>query len=101
MNRTRQVKVLESHIADSPHPVILCGDFNELPNSYNTTTLANGLKDAFVESGFGIGKTFDGNFPAFRIDYILFDPIFNAENYQEIKVQLSDHYPIRTKLTLN
>lgn len=101
INRTKQVRVLKEHISGSPYPVILCGDFNELPNSYNSLIMAGGLKDAFEESGFGFGKTFDGNFPAFRIDYILFDPIFYSKNYQEIKINLSDHYPISTKLYLN
>ena len=98
LNRTKQVLVLKEHIKNSPYPVIICGDFNELPNSYNYKKLSLGLNDAFVESGFGIGKTFAGNFPAFRIDYILFDPVFHSLKYNEFKLELSDHYPINAKL---
>lgn len=96
--RTKQVLHLNKHISAAPYPVIVCGDFNEFPNSYNYKNLASGLLDAFVESGSGIGKTFDGNFPAFRIDYILFDPVFTSLEYEEIDVSLSDHYPIEAKL---
>ncbi len=101
INRTKQVKILKDHMAKSPHPLILCGDFNELPNSFNYKSLARGLEDAFIQKGSGFGKTFNSKLPAFRIDYILFDPIFSASDYDEIQVHLSDHFPISTKLYLN
>ncbi len=101
VSRTKQVLILKDHISNSPYSVIVCGDFNELPNSYNYKKLSKNLNDAFVESGNGIAKTFNGNFPAFRIDYILFDPIFTSLDYNEINSNLSDHYPIKAKLSLN
>jgi len=100
INRTKQVIVLKNHISHSPYPVILCGDFNELSCSYNYRYLSAGMHDAFVDSGIGIGKTFASILPAFRIDYILFDPHFKSFDYEEIKINLSDHYPIKTKLNL-
>lgn len=100
INRTRQVVVLKNHLSLSPYPVILCGDFNELSCSYNYRNLSAGMHDAFVESGNGIGKTFASFLPAFRIDYILFDPQFKSFDYEEIKINLSDHYPIKNKLYL-
>jgi endonuclease/exonuclease/phosphatase family metal-dependent hydrolase len=100
INRTKQVLILKEHISNTPYPVIVCGDFNELPNSYNYKKLAQNLNDAFIESGAGIGKTFNGNFPAFRIDYILFDPVFGSSDYSELNINLSDHFPISTELYL-
>lgn len=98
INRTKQVDVLKDHISNSPYPVIVCGDFNELSCSYNYRNLSTGMQDAFVESGIGIGKTFASILPLFRIDYILFDQHFKSFDYKEIKINLSDHYPIKTKL---
>jgi len=98
INRTKQVIVLRDHISHSPYPVIICGDFNELSCSYNYKNMAIGMHDAFVESGYGIGKTFASILPAFRIDYILFDQHFKSFDYEEIKINLSDHYPIKAKL---
>ena len=40
------------------------------------------------------GSTYNGNFPAFRIDYILFDDNFKALSYKRITSDISDHYPI-------
>ena len=101
INRTKQVHIIKAHIANSPYPVIVCGDFNELPTSYNYRKVAAGLKDAFIENGLGLGKTFSGYIPAFRIDYILFDPRLTATYYQEFKIDLSDHYPLKAKLYYN
>jgi len=94
IKRAKQVEVLHQYIVQSPHPVIVCGDFNDTPSSYTYSILSGGLKDAFRESGSGFGKTYAGAFPSFRIDYILHDKIFNSSGYQTVKENLSDHYPI-------
>lgn len=100
INRSKQVLVLKNHILNSPYPVVICGDFNELSCSYNYKNLSAGMHDAFVESGSGIGKTFASILPAFRIDYILSDAHFNTFDYEEININLSDHFPIKAKLNL-
>lgn len=33
--RVQQMQVLERHVQESPYPVILVGDFNDIPYSYN------------------------------------------------------------------
>ena len=40
----------------SPHPVILTGDFNDVPNSYAYSRLKGNFNDAFLEKGFEIGR---------------------------------------------
>ena len=98
INRSKQVEVLKEHLANNLYPLIICGDFNEFPSSYNYHVISKGLDDAFIEKGKGIGKTF-GSTAAARIDYILFDPQFNAIDYHENRINLSDHYPISTTLS--
>ena len=92
--RAEQVETIKKHLNKSPYPVILCGDFNDTPNSYAYHQLSNGLKDAFVEKGIGLGRSYNGKFPSLRIDYILYSPELNIQSFNTIDVKLSDHYPI-------
>jgi len=92
--RAMQVDTLVSFLKTSPYPVILCGDFNDTPNSYTYQQLSSRLEDAFIESGKGFGNTYVGNLPSFRIDYILYDDRFIARDYTRLPVRYSDHYPI-------
>ena len=98
--RSSQAETLSNHISNSPYPVIVCGDFNDTPISYVYRTMRGSLKDAFRESGSGMGGTYNGRLPSLRIDYIFHAPEFNAYNFKRYKVDYSDHYPISTILEL-
>ncbi|MCK9617474.1 MAG: endonuclease/exonuclease/phosphatase family protein [Lentimicrobiaceae bacterium] len=92
--RAKQAREAVELIKKSPHPVLVCGDFNDTPSSYVYHQMTQQLNDAFVTSGNGLGKTYAGNIPSFRIDYILYDNHFNAYNFQIIKKKFSDHFPV-------
>jgi endonuclease/exonuclease/phosphatase family metal-dependent hydrolase len=92
--RSRQVKSLRSAIQESPHPVFICGDFNDTPCSYSYQVLSKGKADAFIESGSGLGNTYAGTLPSLRIDYILYDKKFRSYTYTTGRQKLSDHYPV-------
>jgi endonuclease/exonuclease/phosphatase family metal-dependent hydrolase len=98
LRRADQADVVREVAEHSPNPVILCGDFNDVPNSYAYTTIQQGLKDAFVEKGMGWSRTFSQISPTLRIDYILFDPSYNAYQYSCTPRVLSDHFPITATL---
>jgi endonuclease/exonuclease/phosphatase family metal-dependent hydrolase len=99
--RAEQVDMLKKDMQSSPYPVLICGDFNDSPTSYTYHILSGNLKDSFIKAGKGLfGNTYAGNFPSFRIDYILFDKIFEAYNYQRSKVDLSDHYPVSVNIRI-
>jgi endonuclease/exonuclease/phosphatase family metal-dependent hydrolase len=100
IQRAEQVDELAKHIRSSPYPVIICGDFNDTPVSYTYNKLARKMKDAFIESGSGIGNTFRGNLPYVRIDYILYSPLFSTQGYKTQKINWSDHYPVTTEFIL-
>lgn len=99
--RAPQARKVAELIEQSPFPVILCGDFNDTPSSYTYHHLTKNLKDAYKESGSGIGMTYAGSLPSFRIDYILHDKSFSSINYKTVRNNLSDHYPITTGLILH
>lgn len=92
--RAEQAQRLREHIEACPHPVIVCGDFNDTPNSYVYALVSKGLKDSFREKAFGLGTTFSGALPLLRIDYILADPSINVLTCQTVRGQFSDHYPV-------
>lgn len=97
--RARQVDILKAHLATCRYPVILAGDFNDTPTSYTYHQLTRKLTDSFVESGRGLFMpTYAGNWPSFRIDYILHSDGFRSQAYELFRVDLSDHYPIAVNL---
>ncbi len=96
--RASQSRKLADHIRKSPYPVIVCGDFNDTPVSFTYRKVRGELKDAFVESGWGVSNTYNGKLPSFRIDYIFTDKMFLPVKYVRDKVDFSDHYPIRCQV---
>ncbi|MCX6272360.1 MAG: endonuclease/exonuclease/phosphatase family protein [Bacteroidetes bacterium] len=99
--RAQQASQLRDYIKTSPHPVIVCGDFNDTPLSFTYHQISGDLSDAFRQCGLGLGSTYAGIFPSFRIDYILFDPCFKAVKYNNYRKNYSDHYPISATLVIN
>jgi endonuclease/exonuclease/phosphatase family metal-dependent hydrolase len=97
--RANQVDVLKENIKHSPYPVIISGDFNDTPASYTYHEMTTGLHDSFRNAGTGfMGSTYGGDFPSFRIDYILYDDSFTGYCYSKNSFNLSDHYPIQVFL---
>lgn len=94
IKRSQQAREISKHVRRSSFPVLVCGDFNDTPVSYTYQTVRWRLKDAFVEAGSGMGITYKGRFPSFRIDYIFYEPTFRIRGFEVVQRQLSDHYPI-------
>lgn len=97
--RAKQVRKITDHIETSPYPVILCGDFNDTPISYSYNQISQLLNDAFKEGGWGIGNTYRGIFPSYRIDYIFYSPDLEAHSYKKADEEISDHYPISAEIS--
>ena len=96
--RARQVETIRKIMDETPYPIIVCGDLNETPTSFAYQQLHEGLKDAFVGSGKGIGRTFVNKLPALRIDYIFHSPVFESYNFKTHEFRHSDHLPVSTEL---
>lgn len=100
IKRGEQVMKIKAHAALCAYPYIISGDFNDTPVSYAVHQMAKGLKNAFREKGFGLGRTYNGSFPNYQIDYVMVSPQFDVMSYKIIEKKLSDHYPISTELSL-
>ncbi|MGB3008459.1 MAG: endonuclease/exonuclease/phosphatase family protein [Chitinophagaceae bacterium] len=99
--RSRQAEMASEIIKASPYPVIVCGDLDDIPNSYVYFKIKGRLQDAFIKKGSGLGKTFRFISPTLRIDYILAHRKFTIKQYTRIEVPYSDHYPIVADLHYN
>ncbi len=91
----KEIVDIRKAIYNSPYPVILAGDFNAVPNSYEYYKLSEGLTDAFVKVGRGSATSFhDYKFPI-RIDYIFTSKEIKPISYRvDRSVKLSDHFPV-------
>jgi len=94
LKRGAQSARIRMEIDKSPYPVIICGDFNDVPNSYAYDKIGRGYKNVFTEKGTGIGRTFYGISPTLRIDNIFVDKRFDVIQYIRVKKKISDHFPI-------
>jgi endonuclease/exonuclease/phosphatase family metal-dependent hydrolase len=102
-DRALQVDIIEAHIKNSPYPVILAGDFNELPYGYAYGRVRKLLGNAFEGAGFGFGFTYH-KMPSFiRIDNQFYDKnAFEILDFQTLmELGHSDHYPIYAEYKLN
>ncbi len=92
--RAEQAKVIRELIEASPYPVLVLGDFNDIPQSYVYRAILGDLQDSFKKAGSGIGFTYAGIIPGLRIDYILVDPGLEVLTLRKGKRNYSDHYPV-------
>jgi endonuclease/exonuclease/phosphatase family metal-dependent hydrolase len=94
LRRQIQAERIRAEIDKSPYPVIVTGDFNDVPNSYAYYTIGGNMNNAFVEKGSGLGRTFSGISPVLRIDNIFVDKQMKVQQFNLLKKKLSDHFPI-------
>jgi len=98
--RAAQAEQLAALIKESPYPAIVCGDFNDTPVSYTYNTISSQLKDAFLEQGWGIGRTLSFLAPTLRIDYILTQSPFHINSFSSFPHKGFEHFPIMASLSL-
>ena len=98
--RAGQAELIRKYVRESPHPVVVGGDFNDVPSGYAyQRILTPRLRDAWVERGFGIGTTFTGPLPGLRIDYLLVDTALTVRSIDRVETGYSDHRALRATLS--
>ena len=98
--RSGQANVLAMDMRACEAPIIVCGDFNDVPYSYVYNTMLGDKVDGFAECGSGFMYTFRGK-KAVRIDYIFHDKGMEGLTYYKRELSYSDHYPVFMKIALN
>ncbi len=81
-------------------PIIICGDFNDTPNSRTCRRLSEMLVDSWAAAGSGEGFTIPANKPKSRIDYIWISkgaPIVPRKVWVPV-TEASDHRPVAAEL---
>ncbi len=94
--RAGEVDLLTRHITESPHPVIFCGDLNDMPYSYTYFKLRRVLNNSFENAGRGFGFTYNGKLFFLRIDNQFYSSgirIYDFNTFRNVKY--SDHFPVK------
>lgn len=101
--RAAEAEAICDSLRDCRHPLMICGDFNDVSGSYVLNTLQQrlGLKDAWWEGGRGFGFTFDDQHLYLRLDHLLYSSHFKLEGVSLLsEVEYSDHEPLLFDLKL-
>jgi len=98
--RGGQAELVRKELDACDHPLLICGDFNDVPNSYTYFHIKGPLQDAFLRRGFGIGRTFTSLSPTLRIDYMLASMDFRVLQCKKVELPYSDHYPVIADVVL-
>ncbi|GAB4408823.1 MAG: hypothetical protein OHK0053_35590 [Microscillaceae bacterium] len=94
-SRAKQMGYLKDFVAQSPHPVLITGDFNDLPWTYPYQTLRQTLYNAYENAGTSSGFTFRNGIPFLRIDHQFYDPQLVCTAFKTYhNISFSDHSPI-------
>jgi len=98
--RGYQADTVRKQLDASPYPLVICGDFNDVPNSYSYFHIRGNLQDAFIAKCFGIGRSYKQISPTLRIDYILPSGEFRIIQSMKLSSPYSDHNAMLTDLQL-
>ncbi len=84
-------------IADSIQgPLIIAGDFNDVPASYAYRTICgDDFKDAVAKTTFGPMITYHAHGFLFHIDQVLYRGKLTPNSTKRGSLKCSDHYPVR------
>lgn len=100
--RSEELQTVLNGMPPIEGPVIVCGDFNEPPLSYNYRQMQKaGFVDTFTKAGRGIKPTYAGKLPLLRIDYIWAKDGVDPLRFKRHKYKASDHYPIMLDFAIN
>jgi endonuclease/exonuclease/phosphatase family metal-dependent hydrolase len=98
--RGEQARIVRTTLDKSEYPSVICGDFNDVPNSFTYFHIRKDRLDAFLETSLGIGRTYLALAPTLRIDYILPDKQFLIHQFDMVDENLSDHLMLIADLSL-
>lgn len=101
IDRVRHTRVILEFLRNSPHPVLLCGDFNEVPYSHQYRMITSAVTDTFRRSGDGFGYSYSVKGIPIRIDYIFTSNQMKSTDYTiHHEIDWSNHSPVTVRIPL-
>jgi len=101
IRRVEQGEEVLELVKTSEIPVLVAGDFNEVPQSFLYKQFKNNLADSFSEKGRGFSFSYNGRFPGLRIDYIFKSDKLNLIKSQVLPSDFSDHRQVMAVFEIN
>lgn len=93
--RKIDASILRETLSNFRGPLVICGDFNDVPESYAYRLLkGEDLHDAYAETGFGPLVTYNQHMFWFHLDQIFYRGPLKALSVKKGKIKASDHYPL-------
>lgn len=89
----QQAQQIKEVLNKSDLPFIFCADLNSVPTTYAYHHISSGLKDAFLSTGFGMGRTYDSISSTLRIDVVLMSKVLKPIQHHTPHIHVSDHFP--------
>lgn len=99
--RNEQLLEVETYVAGSRYPVIICGDFNEMPIGFSYGKLRQNFRNAFEEAGQGLGFTLNRHPYCVRIDQQFVSSDWIVRKCEVLShIEVSDHFPVVAQYAL-
>lgn len=94
-SRADQLSDLLDHVQRCKYPILVTGDFNDVPFSHNYFRLRRYFHNAFEKKGIGFGITYNNKIPYLRIDNQFYSSEFTLKAFKTFNdVYYSDHFPL-------
>ncbi len=97
--RIRQSYLIKQFLKSKKSPVILCGDFNLMPETKSVAILEKGMNNLIKEykiistrSKISLKQHSDN--PQYFADYIFVTPDIKVDDFKVISTEISDHLPL-------
>jgi endonuclease/exonuclease/phosphatase (EEP) superfamily protein YafD len=101
VTRDAELVIVGKEVKDSPHPIIVTGDMNDVAWSHTTRLFLriSGLLDPRVGRTFC--NTFHAHYPFFRwpLDHLFHSRAFRFVRMERLRRTDSDHYPVLVELS--
>lgn len=85
-------------VSECKVPLLLAGDFNDVPNSWLYAQIDGLLDDTYRDCGTGFCSTYNDKYLKVRIDWIFRSSHFHTLAYRRLRTDISDHCPIITSV---
>ena len=98
--REKQAEIVAQTIKETTYPLIVCGDFNDVPQSYTYSKISQNLTDMLLEGNLGYNYTYYKHGMFVRIDNILCSNEILPVNSAILTKDYSDHKPVTAQFKI-